>query len=57
VTKFVVFFTHHLFVLPLLHIQQTSLVNYSSYELQKLQIVFDWRVWYLEGGCTTNLSD
>ncbi len=52
-------FTHHLFVLPLLRIQQTSLVNYTvcSYELQKLQIVFDWRVWYLEGGCTTILSD
>jgi hypothetical protein len=37
-------FTLHLFVLPLLHIQQTSLVNYTvcSYELQKLQIVFHW---------------
>jgi hypothetical protein len=52
-------FTHHLFVLPLVHIQQTCLVNYTvrSYELQKLQIVFDWQVWYLEGGWTTILSD
>jgi hypothetical protein len=51
--------THHLFVLPLLHIQQTSLVNYTvcSYELQKLQIVFDWQVWYFEGGWSTILSD
>jgi hypothetical protein len=51
-------FTHHLFVFPLLRIQQTSLVNYTvcSYQRQKLQIVFDWQSLVFRRGLYNNLE-